>query len=127
MKKLLTLFAAFLLVSAHLFAQLESEAGKWKTWFISSGKDYRLTAPASYKLEIPEVLSRQKQLDATALQQIRFALAVCQHPCTHPGRGELAPPRLAAKYRLCGRPDSWLSRRSRLEWDRRLRSRGKAA
>jgi hypothetical protein len=72
MKKLLTLFAAFLLVSAHLFAQLESEAGKWKTWFISSGKDYRLTAPASYKLEIPEVLSRQKQLDATALQQIRF-------------------------------------------------------
>jgi hypothetical protein len=72
MKKLLTLVAAVLLVSAQLFAQLESEAGKWKTWFISSGKDYRLTAPASYKLEIPEVLSRQKQLDATALQQIRF-------------------------------------------------------
>jgi hypothetical protein len=72
MKKLLTLVAAVLLVSAQLFAQLESQAGKWKTWFISSGKDYRLTAPASYKLEIPEVLSRQKQLDATALQQIRF-------------------------------------------------------
>jgi len=56
----------------QLQAQVEPEAGNWKTWFITSGKDYRLPAPSSYKNEIPEVLARQKNLDAKTKQQIIF-------------------------------------------------------
>ncbi len=56
----------------QLQAQVEPEAGNWKTWFITSGKDYRLTAPSSYKNEISEVLTRQKNLDAKTKQQIIF-------------------------------------------------------
>jgi len=56
----------------QLQAQVEPEAGNWKTWFITSGKDYRLPAPSSYKNEIHEVLERQKNLDAKTKQQIIF-------------------------------------------------------
>jgi len=56
----------------QLQAQVEPQAGNWKTWFITSGKDYRLPAPSSYKNEIPEVLARQKNLDAKTKQQIIF-------------------------------------------------------
>ena len=59
MKKSLLIFIAILFIAAQLQAQLEPTAGKWKTWFISSGKDYRLQAPASYKNEIAIVLSLQ--------------------------------------------------------------------
>ncbi len=56
----------------QLQAQVEPEAGNWKTWFITSGKDYRLPAPSSYKNEIHEVLERQKNLDAKTKQLIIF-------------------------------------------------------
>jgi len=56
----------------QLQAQVEPEAGNWKTWFITSGKDYRLPGPSSYKNEIHEVLERQKNLDAKTKQQIIF-------------------------------------------------------
>jgi len=56
----------------QLQAQVEPEAGNWKTWFITSGKDYRLPTPSSYKNEISEVLARQKNLDAKTKQQIIF-------------------------------------------------------
>ena len=56
----------------QLQAQVEPAAGNWKTWFISSGKDYRLPAPTSYKNEIPEVLAKQKNLDAKTKQQMAF-------------------------------------------------------
>jgi membrane-associated phospholipid phosphatase len=71
MKKI-SILAAFLFIAATLQAQLEPTAGAWKTWFISSGKDWRLPAPASYKNEIAEVLSRQQNLDAAGRQQISF-------------------------------------------------------
>src|SRR5688572_15675111 len=71
MKKII-LPSVIMLTSMITLAQMEPTAGKWKTWFISSGKDYRLPAPASYKQEIAEVISRQKNLDAAGLQQIMY-------------------------------------------------------
>ena len=56
----------------QLQAQVEPQAGNWKTWFITSGKDYRLPAPSYYKNEIPEVLARQRNLDTKTNQQIIF-------------------------------------------------------
>ena len=72
MKKITPILAAALLMTVQLYAQLEPDAGNWKTWFITSAKDWRLPAPPSYKDEISEVLSRQKNLDAAGLQQILF-------------------------------------------------------
>jgi len=61
-----------LFIVAQLQAQVEPGAGNWKTWFISSGKDYRLPAPSSYKNEIAEVISKQQNLDAATKQQITY-------------------------------------------------------
>src|SRR6476659_9599315 len=72
MKRNLVLSLAIIFLSVKLHAQTEPSAGNWKTWFITSGKDYRLPAPSSYKNEIAEVLARQKNLDATTKQQIKF-------------------------------------------------------
>src|SRR5688500_17700640 len=67
-----SIIIAVLLVVAQLHAQVEPGAGSWKTWFISSGKDYRLPAPSSYKNEIADVISRQQNLDAAAKQEITY-------------------------------------------------------
>jgi hypothetical protein len=67
-----SILSIVLLMVIQLQAQVEPEAGNWKTWFITSGKDYRLPAPSSYKNEIHEVLERQKNLDAKTKQQIHF-------------------------------------------------------
>jgi len=72
MKKILFLLIAANTAGAQLNAQTEPNAGKWKTWFISSGKDFRLPAPTSYKAEIAEVLSAQQNLDAAGQQQILY-------------------------------------------------------
>ena len=72
MKKSLLILVALLSMAAQLQAQLEPTAGKWKTWFISSGKDYRLQAPASYKNEIAKVLSSQQDLDSAGWQQVLY-------------------------------------------------------
>jgi len=71
MKKYSIIIVVFLIV-AKLQAQVEPGAGNWKTWFITSGKDYRLPAPSSFKNEIAEVLDKQKNLDAKTNQQIIF-------------------------------------------------------
>ena len=71
MKKYSIVVVVFLIV-AQVQAQVEPGAGTWKTWFITSGKDYRLPAPSSYKNEIAGVLDKQKNLDATTKQQINF-------------------------------------------------------
>ena len=71
MKKYSIILAAFL-IGVELQAQVEPAAGTWKTWFITSGKDYRLPAPSSYKNEIAEVLAKQKTSDAATKQQIIF-------------------------------------------------------
>lgn len=71
MKKYSIIIAVFL-IATRLQAQVEPDAGTWKTWFITSGKDYRLPAPSSYKEEIAEVLAKQKNLNAVTKQQIIF-------------------------------------------------------
>ena len=71
MKKYSIIIAVFLMV-VQLEAQVEPAAGAWKTWFITSGKDYRLPAPSSYKNEIAEVIAKQKKSDAATKQQIIF-------------------------------------------------------
>ncbi len=72
MKKKLLIIMATISVAIQLTAQTEPSAGNWKTWFISSGKDYRLSAPANSKNEVAEVLSLQQKTDSSALQHIRY-------------------------------------------------------
>jgi hypothetical protein len=60
------------LMAVQLNAQVEPDAGKWKTWFIASGKEYRLPAPSSYKNEIAQVIARQQNLDGETKKQIAF-------------------------------------------------------
>lgn len=72
MQKNLFILATVLLMVAHLQAQVEPTAGNWKTWFITSGKDYRLPPPSSYKEEMAQVLSSQQALDSVGLQQILY-------------------------------------------------------
>ena len=72
MKKKLFIITMPLFAAANLFAQSNSNAGTWKTWFISSGREYRLSAPPSYTNEIAEVVSKQKQINETMQQQILF-------------------------------------------------------
>lgn len=72
MSKNLSILAALLFLAAQLHAQLEPDAGNWKTWFIPSGKDYRLAPPPADKTEIAEVLSRQQKLDSAGRQQILY-------------------------------------------------------
>jgi hypothetical protein len=72
MKKKLLSIAAIIFLAVQSFAQVEPSAGTWKTWFITSAKDYRLPFPSSYKNEIAEVISRQQDLDSAGFQQIRY-------------------------------------------------------
>ncbi len=72
MKKILLVSTVILILCAQLKAQVEPGAGSWKTWFIKSGKDYRLPAPSSYKQEIAEVLSRQQKIDDAGWQKIQY-------------------------------------------------------
>lgn len=62
MKKSLPIFIAVLLMVVQLQAQMEPAAGTWKTWFITSGRAWRLPPPSSYKEEVTQVLSRQQNL-----------------------------------------------------------------
>lgn len=72
MTKKLTSFLAIILLANSLKAQVEPNAGTWKTWFISSGKDFRLPAPKNNKTEIAEVLAIQQKLDLQGKQNIEF-------------------------------------------------------
>lgn len=72
MRKFSLAFAALFFIAFYSNAQLEKNAANWKPWFISSVKEYRLPAPPSYKAEIAQVLEAQKNLDATARQQIAY-------------------------------------------------------
>ena len=72
MKKNLLVSAVILLMCTYLQAQIEPGAGNWKTWFIQSGKEYRLAKPPSYKEEITQVLSRQQKLDAADWLKIQY-------------------------------------------------------
>jgi hypothetical protein len=72
MKNLCLFILCFWGAFTSLSAQIEPNAGNWKTWFISSGQDYRLPAPTSHKEEISQVLALQQQITATQKQQIEF-------------------------------------------------------
>ncbi|MFN8343656.1 MAG: phosphatase PAP2 family protein [Spirosomataceae bacterium] len=72
MKKIVLITTALLGTVVVSRAQTEPNAGKWKTWFISSGASYRLPAPPSAKEEISQVLNRQQNLTATERQQIHY-------------------------------------------------------
>ena len=72
MKKILVISLLTLSITTQLSAQPEPDAGTWKTWFISSGKDYRLPAPPSYNGEVEQVLAMQKNLDSAGWQQISY-------------------------------------------------------
>src|SRR4051794_19990964 len=70
-KRILTL-TVLLLVTVYLQAQVEPDAGNWKTWFITSGREYRLSPPPANKEEIAQVLSKQKDLNNTTWHQILY-------------------------------------------------------
>jgi hypothetical protein len=72
MKKNVVSLAVILLMVLQLQAQTEPTAGNWKTWLITSGKDYRLPPPQSYKTEIAAVIARQQKIDSTTKQQIVY-------------------------------------------------------
>jgi len=72
MKRNLVSVLLVLVVSTKLSAQIEPNAGSWKTWFIASAKDYRLPTPASHKNEIAEVIAAQKKLDEAMMKKIVY-------------------------------------------------------
>jgi hypothetical protein len=73
MKLPLTLTMLVVMLTSHpSHAQIEPAAGTWKTWFISSGKDYHLSPPPSGKEEITAVINAQKNLDSSGRQQIQY-------------------------------------------------------
>ncbi len=75
MKKMLLLLTILWLTVPCLFAQVEPDAGKWKTWFIASGKDVQLPAPpnvAASKQEIKAVLAEQEKRSSAHLQRILY-------------------------------------------------------
>lgn len=72
MKTKLLLLTLTLSLASHLYAQIEPTAGNWKTWFIKSGKDFRLTAPPSFKNELADVLSAQRSVDEKTMQRIQY-------------------------------------------------------
>lgn len=69
-KSLLLLFVVCITLQAA--AQVEPNAGQWKTWFITSGKIYRLPPPPSHKEEIAQVLSAQRALDSAGMKKIVY-------------------------------------------------------
>lgn len=71
MKKISLSFLTLVLLS-FVHAQTEPDAGKWKPWFISSVKDYRLSPPAISKSETEEVIAIQQKSDAKTKAQIIY-------------------------------------------------------
>src|SRR5436305_12685394 len=72
MKKTTPILLLLLITSMVLQAQIESGAGKWKTWLISSALDYRLPKPISNKDEIAEIIASQHGRDKAMIQQITY-------------------------------------------------------
>src|SRR5437899_12593154 len=61
--------------NARQEAQIEPNAGKWRTWVISSGKDYRVPPPpgsAETRAELRSLAELISHNDAQTQQQIQF-------------------------------------------------------
>jgi membrane-associated phospholipid phosphatase len=55
--------------------QIEPQAGRWKTWVLSSGAEFRLPPPpkgVAVEIEIRDLIQRARRRDAAALQAIKF-------------------------------------------------------
>src|SRR5262245_2045260 len=61
--------------SPHRPSQIEPHAGRWKTWVLSSGSQFRLPPPPHGSAQVDEVrnlIARANQRDAAALSAISF-------------------------------------------------------
>src|SRR5713226_10432841 len=61
--------------NAQQEAQIEPNAGNWRTWVISSGKDYRVPPPpghAETRAELRSLADLISHNDAQTQQQIQF-------------------------------------------------------
>jgi membrane-associated phospholipid phosphatase len=59
----------------HGPSQIEPHAGRWKTWVLSSGSQFRLPPPPrgmAQLIEVGKLISRARRRDAAALNAIRF-------------------------------------------------------
>ncbi|WP_336516524.1 phosphatase PAP2 family protein [Pollutibacter soli] len=72
MKRTILMLAVLTFGYTHVKAQTEPGAGNWVTWFIPSGKSYRLSPPENNKKEIDEVISIQKNLTADQRRDILY-------------------------------------------------------
>lgn len=72
MKNRFPLSVAAALVVTFAQAQVEPTAGTWKTWFIPSGRAYRLPPPPAHRDELAQVLARQQTLTAADRQRIAY-------------------------------------------------------
>lgn len=62
-----------ILILPSAFAQVEPEAGTWKTWVIPSGKAYRLPAPKKEsKAELALVRRQQQESDTATARQVQY-------------------------------------------------------
>ena len=68
-----TFLIGLLLLSGTLLAQIEPNAGTWKTWAIKSGRAYRMPPPPDAKATLAEeklMLAKQAGRDARTMSQI---------------------------------------------------------
>jgi hypothetical protein len=72
MEKKVTSFIISCVLVFQAHAQVEPNAGTWKTWFISSVKDYRIAKPVSSTSETQKIIALQQQLTEDEKQNIFF-------------------------------------------------------
>lgn len=75
MKRIQLLFVIGWLSATQLNAQIEPNAGTWKTWVIPSAEAYRLPPPPDARAtqtELRELLNAQTKRDSVAIRQIRY-------------------------------------------------------
>ena len=78
MKKSVLVPLFMLWITLNATAQQDADAGQWKTWFIVSGKEYRLPPPPAYKDEVAQVLAAQRNVDAAGCKRSPIGMQVLQ-------------------------------------------------
>ena len=72
MKKALLFLLPIFMITEIVNAQTEPDAGHWKTWLISSGKDFRLPQPAPIKNQVQQVIASQQKINRDMMQKIVY-------------------------------------------------------
>lgn len=72
MKTNIPMLIVALLMTLQLHAQIEPHAANWKTWFIPSGKAFRLPPPPSSRDELKDVIEMQRNPDSAMAQHIIY-------------------------------------------------------